>query len=152
MKKCEGFTLIELGFTVVIVAIVTTLAIPSMTELFKSTRITNGVNEFVAALQLARSEAVKRGESVSINADGVDWEDGWLVVTAGGVTLKQFKQLHVDMTVTSVGGFTSFTYDATGRIDNADTLTWCDDRTAENGRLIAINATGRTSVDTFACP
>lgn len=153
MKKHSGFTMMELIFTVVIVATVSAMAAPGMSALFKDTRLTNGVNEFIAALQLARSEAVKRGASVTVDTDGAaTWEDGWRVVTAGGVTLKAFKPLHSDMTMTSAGSYTSFTYNATGRVDNSDVLTWCDDRTGENGRAITILATGRTSVDIFSCP
>lgn len=139
-------------FSIAIVAVLSTMVVPAMTDLFKNTRMTNAVNDFVAALQLARSEAIKRAQPITVVVAAATWNDGWDVNTAAPETLKAFKPLRSDMTMTSAGGYTSFTYDATGRIDNSDVLTWCDDRTGENGRTVTINATGRTSVDTVACP
>lgn len=82
-SKLQGFTLIELIITVTIAAILVGLAIPSFISTIKSNRLTTYTNEFVSALNLARSEAIKRGRQVTITREGGTtsqvWEGGWWV-------------------------------------------------------------------------
>lgn len=79
-NKSSGFTLIELIVTVSIAAILMAMAIPSFVETIKSNRLTTYANEFVAALNMARSEAIKRGVQVTMRRKGATsqvWEEGW---------------------------------------------------------------------------
>src|SRR3546814_19233482 len=55
-----GFTLIELMVTISVLAILMMLAVPSFTSIINSNRLTAQSNEVVAALQLARMEAIKQ--------------------------------------------------------------------------------------------
>jgi type IV fimbrial biogenesis protein FimT len=82
-----GFTLLELMIVVAIAAILMGIAIPSFMEAIRSNRLTTYANELVTALNLARSEAVKRGLTVAVRrvdnlsstnlGAGANWEDGW---------------------------------------------------------------------------
>lgn len=81
-----GFTLIELIVTISIVTILASIAIPSFTALIRSNQLTAGTNELVSALVLARSEALKRSNNVSLCASvnqtscsGTDFSKGWIV-------------------------------------------------------------------------
>lgn len=83
-----GFTLIELIITLCITVIVLTVAVPSFTTTIQNNRATTQVNDFVTTLNLARSEAIKRGTRISIcksaDASSCDtsttgWEQGWIV-------------------------------------------------------------------------
>lgn len=90
-RICKGFTLIELMVTIALVAIVSTLAAPSMIQFIARWQTTNVVNSFTSSLQLARSEAVKRGRAVrmcrssngtscSAASEGTTgWIIGWIV-------------------------------------------------------------------------
>lgn len=76
----SGFTLIELITTLTIAGILTAIAVPTFNSVISSNRLTAYTNEFVTALNLARSEAIKRGRKVTIIRKGnVDnaWENGW---------------------------------------------------------------------------
>ena len=78
--KKSGFTLIELMMTIAIGAIVLTLGVPGFTSAIRSNRMTTNANELVASLNLARSEAIKRGLQVTIERKGATkqvWENGW---------------------------------------------------------------------------
>lgn len=152
-----GFTLLELIITLAIVGILTTVAVPSFSTFLKNNRITAQTNDFVIAMNYARSEAIKRGATLSVVAadDTADneWGEGWnVVLDSDGSVLKIFSALAGTSTLDSVGNTSTFTYASTGRVNVADTLSLCDDRTAETGRTITISTTGRVSTTNFVCP
>jgi type IV fimbrial biogenesis protein FimT len=76
----SGFTLIELMVTVAIAGIVLSIGIPSFKESIRSSRLTATANELISALNLSKSEAIKRGVQVTMRRKGATskhWEDGW---------------------------------------------------------------------------
>lgn len=94
----RGFTLLELMVAVAILSILTGIAVPSFTDTIRNNQIAAVSSDLVAAMALARNEAMKRGVRVSVCpaadqdncADGVDWSKGWIVFvdefgTAGSI-------------------------------------------------------------------
>ena len=87
MKRENGFTLVELLISIVIVTTLLAMGIPSFKDFLKNNRLVAQSNGLVAALQLARSEAVKRGTDTVICAStnqtactgNGDWDKGWIV-------------------------------------------------------------------------
>lgn len=76
----RGFTLIELMVTLTVLAIVLSLAAPSFASLMASNRMSTQTNEFIVALNLARSEAVRRGQAVTLlSNDDDNYSKGWKV-------------------------------------------------------------------------
>ncbi len=152
----HGFTLIELMVTVAVFAIFAAIAIPNFTSVIQDTRLQGvGVN-LVTAFNLARSEAIKRGQTVDVKAtDGNSWTNGFTVEVSGATTpLRTFPGLTNGITITAAtNGSTSISYLASGLISTAgDTFQVCDSRrTGETGRAINVNATGRISTTTYAC-
>ncbi|MEE9444784.1 MAG: GspH/FimT family pseudopilin [Cocleimonas sp.] len=65
-KSNTGFTLIELMITLAIAVILITLAVPSFSLMIHNSKVTSATNEFVSALNLARSEALKRSNNVTV--------------------------------------------------------------------------------------
>jgi type IV fimbrial biogenesis protein FimT len=87
--KQRGFTVVELVIAVVIVAILVTLALPSFRETAIRNNISSLNNSLIHTLNLARSEAVRRGVNVSVvsNSHTFSWDTGWSVtVPTGTVT------------------------------------------------------------------
>lgn len=69
-----------------IVAILAALATPSFTPIIERWRVRNATEDLTSTLYFARSEAIKRGGGVAIDATG-GWNLGWKVTyTQNGVT------------------------------------------------------------------
>jgi prepilin-type N-terminal cleavage/methylation domain-containing protein len=91
MKKRpqHGFTLYELLITMLIVGVVLSLGIPNMTEFTRNSRITSTSNDLHAAFQMARSEAARAKNNITICASansmsgaadcGGTWDQGFIV-------------------------------------------------------------------------
>lgn len=71
--RCRGFTLWELLAALAVMAIALGLGLPSFERLRLDIERTTAVNAFVAAVQLARSEAAKRARPVVV-CKTVDFE------------------------------------------------------------------------------
>jgi type IV fimbrial biogenesis protein FimT len=80
--KNKAFTLVELMAVLSIAAVLIAIGAPGFRALIESQQMTTTVNDFFAAINLARSEAIKRGERVELMAADGDghWEKGWVVL------------------------------------------------------------------------
>jgi len=89
MKKVSGFSLIEMMIALAIVGIVVGIGLPKLSVFFQNSRMIANTNTLVGALQIARSEAIKRQGPVTfcrssdqatcdLNDDNT-WEDGFIV-------------------------------------------------------------------------
>jgi prepilin-type N-terminal cleavage/methylation domain-containing protein len=65
----KGFTIIELMIVVAVIAIVTSLALPSYHTLIEKRRLTSGAEQISAFLSSAKMESVKRNEKIAIWRD-----------------------------------------------------------------------------------
>lgn len=157
LSNDSGFTLLELMITVSIAGILLGIAIPSFMETIRSNRLTTNANELVTALNLARSEAIKRSVQVTVGktAATTNWEGGWNVFidvnannlyNAGTDTLlRTYAALPGGYTLRT-GANTYQRYSPSGLSTVAvDTFKLCSG-SGTTQRTIAISATGRPSV------
>ena len=151
-KKHTGFTLIELMVTLVVASIVLTVGIPSFKSFFLNSRMSTQANDLISSLNLARSEAIRRGTSIKVCSSndqascGGSWEDGWIVITADDADLiKVYGALKGASTLTASEA--DITYTSSGFLSGAQiTFTLCDsEETGELGRQVVVSATGRPS-------
>ena len=168
-KKSAGFTLIELIITVAIAGILVTVAIPSFNSTISSNRLTNSANDLVGALNLARSEAVKRGMQVTLSngTANSDWGSaGWTVFTdANGdgvlngtdLLLKTYPPITNGYTLMSGGNYTCWVaYNAVGLSIGSgvacggglgnDTFRLCYGRDLTTSLIVVINTVGRARI------
>lgn len=168
--RCAGVTLIELLVTLSIAAILMAIAVPSLQDWLRRNRVDSASSDLMAALNYARSEAIRRGVSVSVckSTNGMDcntescaedpkncWERGWIIFTnldndsparvdAGEDILRVHQALPPGITLRPNVNYTNFlTYRPDGRVNNIGTFAICANDELVGAKSITITATGR---------
>ncbi len=161
-----GFTLIELLVTVAMIAIVLTLGVPAFRDTVRNNVLTANINDFIATLNFARSEAVKRGISVTVRktstSSSVGWEGGWEVFsdnnadgtkdTSTDQVIRVHEPLKSNLTLRGNNNFINrITYKPSGESNTFGSFALCDTSVSGNptkrtARLLAVSILGRVSL------
>lgn len=88
--RTAGFTLIEMMVTLLVLAILTSIGFQSYQPIVTNIRMSGRINALLATLALARSEAMKRGQTVSVCPStsttdclvSTSWTAGWVVLSS----------------------------------------------------------------------
>ncbi|KAB2845298.1 MAG: prepilin-type N-terminal cleavage/methylation domain-containing protein [Burkholderiales bacterium] len=75
-----GFTIIELVVTIVVLAVLTGIGIPSLREFLVRSQLSSAAGEIHAAVARTRQESITRGTFVTITPlTGTDWATGYQI-------------------------------------------------------------------------
>ena len=162
MRLQRGFTITELMITLAVMSILVSVAAPSYQDFVATTRLNSHTSEFVTALHLARSEALKRNTTITLckSSNGTtcavtgDWSQGWIVFTDSGTIgtvdgSDQVLRVHEPLTggTTLIGQTalaSAITYRSNGTSTQGGRVDMCSQRRTINGRDIVISSgTGR---------
>jgi len=162
MCKAAGTTLMELLTTLAVVAVLATLAAPGFQTLRLDSRRTAAVNGLLHNLFLARSEAIKRAQVVSIchSSDGqrcdpgFDWSAGWIVFVNRDRDDPPVRNAAEELIVASAGGpgvsimsnRRGYSFRPMAQAVVNGTIVFCDPRGSAHARAIIISHTGRPRV------
>lgn len=112
----RGFTLIEVLVVVAIIAILLSVAAPNLVAFQRNSELRSTASGFLAAVQAARAEAMKRGvDTYMIPAAGGSWANGWIVFA--DTDLSQTLNPAVDTVIMQTGAIASRTAVVTGLTD-----------------------------------
>lgn len=151
LRTHGGFTLIELMVTVALMAVLLALAVPSFRDLLAAQRVRATAFSMVSDLVLARSEAVKRGASVTLTPAAAGWQAGWQVtVNAGADILSQQNTAGSGVSFSSAPG--SVVFDRNGRIGVASIVRFEITDASAGKRCISLDPSGRPKSAKVACP
>ncbi|MFC3129931.1 GspH/FimT family pseudopilin [Coralloluteibacterium stylophorae] len=177
MPKARGFTLVELMITVAVLAVVAAIALPNFKGTMQRNQLATAANEVLAAVALARTEALRSPRTVSVCASddgascGGEWSNGWLVwidedasggacdVGSGDRVLRYVetnRNLSIAAESESGGSAECFQFDRQGRVQDRGrrALTITVDDAPDDASLvreIRISATGQTRICQGAC-
>ncbi len=165
-SRTAGFTLIELMITLVVLAALIALGLPSFQSAIRSNRVTTASNELLTAFSLARSEAIRntRGSAICASANGTscgnDWNAGWLVwrdvnanttLDAGEVVVRYTQgsgALGLTASVNTLG------FDPRGRSRTGAQETFAVKPSGQSApfRCVIVNVTGQPRIQKDSCP
>jgi len=160
-----GMTLVELAVVLAIIAVVAGFVVPGFKTLMQDKRFNSASSEVTRAVILARSEAMKRGETIFITAiDGSDtnneWGKGfrvWLDDSGDSayqanldIEIYTFTGISDTMTIDSNAAQIQVT--SRGLLSTSITLSFCDNQfTSETGRALTASLSGQISIETLSC-
>lgn len=157
-----GYSLYELIMTLVLVALVLTLGLPSFGGIVANHRLRVEVDALFHAIHLARKESVMRRRVVTIcpSRDGqgceqtFDWSAGWIMFVNNdrdrqarrdpGEALLQVHDVRPNTRITA--NRMSFTLRSTELRATNGTLVFCDAARRADNRALIISYTGRPRV------
>lgn len=159
----RGITMIELVLVLTIIAVLVSLASPSLGSLINRNRIVGAANELVAGINLARQTAVMKRQVTSLcpSTDGRTctgqnrWDEGWIVF----LDPDRNRQPDSDSDLLRVTGrLDGLHSDSAGRkriryfpsgfaTGTNLTVKLCDPRYPEQSRAVIVSNSGRARVD-----
>lgn len=123
-----GFSLTELMVVLAVASILLGLAVPAFGNLIQREKTTSAVNDFLAAINLTRSEAIHRGRRIDLVPAEGGWKNGWVVFAdendnqkpdAGEEVIFRHEALAAEMSVLAIFPYDSATeylaYTGSGR-------------------------------------
>ena len=174
-RKQQGLTLIEQMVTLAVAIILVAVGMPLFSGIVANNRAVAQTNSMVSALNLARSEAVRRGTPVAVCASTTPlptatpacatsspvWTNGWFVfadddddgvVDSGETLLRMWDALSANATVTATGN-EWVTFDNAGAADGMHTLQLGQsDATGTANRCVTITGPGNIRTARGNCP
>lgn len=155
-RRQAGFTLIELGVVVSLVAILAAIAVPSFKTFLDNMDAQGAATDLVGDLATARSEALKRRAAVTVSPLDGGWSKGWEMRVAGvAESIRERSALRSGLSISAPDAGVTFISNGRLRDNDADTanVSWTIESSHPGitARCVVITPTGSARVKRGAC-
>lgn len=152
--KQTGVTLFELMIALAILAILSLVAVPSLQSFSGTSTQRAAVDQLLSSIQFARSEAITKGQVVSLCKHGIQplscdensasWSNGWSIFQAGQVS-RTWDGPRAGIQINDVGNVNSrIEFQPTGMANRLHQIRVSSQNRPD--RCISIQFTGRATV------
>ena len=152
-RRQLGFTLIELMTTITVLVVLTMVALPAFREFVANQRVRNASYNLMAALTLARSQAITLNGPVSLQKTGTaGWDAGWTVTD--GTNIYTSQEALSNLSITDSSSLTLVTYGRDGRAITTSTQFTVQPPSTMSGvktRCVSIGLGGLPTLKEGAC-
>jgi type IV fimbrial biogenesis protein FimT len=157
-------TLVELMFTIFIMAVLAMLAVPSFRDASLGSRLAATANSLHGAIQIARSEAIKANVPITLctSTDGATcattgtWEQGWIVRNAAGGLYHSEPAQPTGFRVIEASGLRTLTFQPIGVTSSSASFKVCRQTPlGKQERVVSMTGTAVAYVSTTevgSCP
>lgn len=162
LRKAAGFTLTELIMAVAILGLAIAFAGPALQDVISGNKVVAKANDIRTALSFARTEAIRRGESITVApVDGANWNQGMHLGLSSNFENNRLKMGSESLRVVTSSsshfsmnvGSNRVEFNGRGFINTTLVFEVCDNTGSqlEEGRAIRVEVTGKVSVDKLNC-
>ncbi len=176
-RRQAGLTLVELTIGLAILSVLLAVGSSSFLSILRESQLSAQINEMASTLNIARSEAIKRGKRVVIcrsNSGDAEtpactdtgWNQGWLVfvdenadssfnAADSDILLRAYSAINSNYTLDDAGGsFDQVIYNPSGSTTAADTFQLCYGSDPAYSRELVVYLSGsiETRQAASACP
>lgn len=159
MRSQRGFTMIELMVTIAILAIIATLAAPSLGQMLRNTKVNTSSGDILSFLQQSRTEAIRLGKTVTVcgTSDGstclavnqTNWSTGLIArypVSGTATLIQKLAFSNAQLTVTAPA---TITFNSFGASSAASQISVAS--TNANTAYVCVEVIGRASKSKTGC-
>lgn len=145
----RGFTIVEMIVAVGVLSILLALAAPSLSTMLTSQQLKTASHDLYASLSVARSEALTRNASVTVQPLAAGWAAGWTVTASGGTVVRR-QDAYKRITLT---GPVRVIFNGDGRPDSTATPFefTATDAVTDSYRCLRLRLNGRATIVSGAC-
>ena len=149
-QRQTGFSLVEVVIVIAIIGILAGMAVPSFLEFTRNQRIRAAASDMHVSLMRARSEALKRNLSVTIQPTSTtNWGLGWSIADPDAGAALEVAKSYAGVNGT---GPNSITYLSSGRISGATAPSFEFSSTGSDvKRCVSADLSGRPTTKATAC-
>lgn len=149
VKGQAGFSLVEAMIVVAILAILTSVALPSFSSLIANQRANVAASDLHIALIKTRSEAIKRNANVTLSPNAAGWQAGWQLLSPVDASVIDS---HGVASALTIDGPANVVYGRSGRIQGtAPAFTITSTTISTIKRCVLVDLSGRAYVKKTSC-
>ena len=134
----SGFTLIELMVTIAVLAIIVSIAAPSISTQLANQRVKSTAATLANALKEAKSESIIRRQNVTLSYNNTS-NPRVIIITGSGTNSNTIASYNYSANSTFMSNPATITFEPSKRVSAAINYTICDTNTSASPRQVVVS-------------